>query len=139
MKILFICKYNRFRSRIAEAYFNKINKNKDIETSSGGVIRGFLPLDELEVRVAKEFGLNIKGKPKNISMEQLKKSDKIIIVADDVPAILFDYALYKNKVETWKINDNTSNDKEKVKAIIKSIIEKVDKLNLQLNNIKTNI
>jgi len=29
MKIPFICKYNRFRSKIAEAYFNKINKNNN--------------------------------------------------------------------------------------------------------------
>ena len=27
--ILFVCKYNRFRSKVAEAYFNSLNKNKE--------------------------------------------------------------------------------------------------------------
>ncbi len=30
MNIIFVCKYNRFRSRVAEAYFKKINKDKNI-------------------------------------------------------------------------------------------------------------
>ena len=38
--ILFVCKYNRFRSKIAEAYFNKINKNKLVSVKSAGIIRG---------------------------------------------------------------------------------------------------
>lgn len=40
MKILFICKYNAFRSRIAEEYFKKINKNSKIQVISRGFIMG---------------------------------------------------------------------------------------------------
>jgi len=28
VEILFVCKYNLFRSKIAEAYFNKLNRDK---------------------------------------------------------------------------------------------------------------
>ena len=42
MKILFICKWNRFRSKIAEYYFNKFDKkNKAI---SVGIIEANVPL-----------------------------------------------------------------------------------------------
>ena len=48
MNIIFVCKYNRFRSRVAEAYFNKINRNKNIHAYSRGVIRGDYPLDKIK-------------------------------------------------------------------------------------------
>ena len=43
MKILFICKYNAFRSKVAESYFNKMNKNKKIKAFSRGFIMGGAP------------------------------------------------------------------------------------------------
>jgi len=38
-KIIFICRGNVFRSRIAENYFKKKNKNKNIKVISGGVMK----------------------------------------------------------------------------------------------------
>ena len=38
MKILFVCRHNRFRSKVAEAIFNKLNKNKEIQIESAGLI-----------------------------------------------------------------------------------------------------
>ena len=61
VNILFVCRYNRFRSRIAEAYFNKINKNKNVKAKSAGLIKGS-PLNPRTVKVAKKFGLDIRGK-----------------------------------------------------------------------------
>ena len=54
MKILFICKYNRFRSRVAAAYFKKINKNSKIKVESAGKDMGTtfivsLPAGEQEI------------------------------------------------------------------------------------------
>jgi len=42
MKILFVCKYNRFRSQFAEKYFRRINKN--LKVSSAGIIKVDKPL-----------------------------------------------------------------------------------------------
>ncbi|MEK6840924.1 MAG: hypothetical protein AABX79_03145, partial [Nanoarchaeota archaeon] len=43
MKILFVCKYNAFRSRVAEEYFNKVisdKKIKGVNVISRGIIIG---------------------------------------------------------------------------------------------------
>ena len=71
--ILFVCKYNRFRSRVAEAYFKKINK-KNISAFSAGVFRGDYPLDKQELEVCKKLGINIEGKPKNIELSVFQET-----------------------------------------------------------------
>lgn len=139
MNILFICKYNRFRSQIAELYFNKINKNKSIRATSAGIIKGWYPLDVNEVRIAKKFGIKLNKKPKGVSTKLLRKIDKIIIVANDVPISLFEGIFTstnkkigfnsKNRIENWKIPDVGLGDgDEKIERIIKVIITKVDDL-----------
>ena len=133
MKILFICKYNRFRSRIAEAYFRKINKNKKIISGSAGIFQGSYPLDRTQVRVAKELGINIEGKPRAISTDLLRNIDLIIIVANDVPESLF--SSKNRKIIKWNISDvrKGREEKEDRKVIIK-IMKKVDKLNKKLES-----
>jgi len=48
MKILFVCKHNRFRSKVAEAFFNKLKKNKKIKAESAGLV-----LDKLRPYIEK--------------------------------------------------------------------------------------
>jgi protein-tyrosine-phosphatase len=136
MKILFICKYNAFRSRIAEEYFNKINKNKTIKAISRGFIYGG-DADIEQQEMAKEFlGVNIaKRNPLQITIEDIKTSDMIIVVANDIPRIMFDYKSYKfiKKVRFWKIKDEQYKDKKNIKHIIFSIKERVEKLNSELS------
>lgn len=130
--ILFVCKYNRFRSRIAEAYFNKINKNKRIKAKSAGLIKGN-QLDKNQIKLAKEFGLNIRGKTQGLNIKILKWQDTIIIVANDVPPSIFsNNKKYGKKVIVWKIPDNLKTEKETINKVIKPIINKVDILNKQL-------
>ncbi len=125
-KILFVCKYNRFRSRTAEAYFNKVNKNKNYKAESAGVIKGFLPLDKTQVRVGEEYGFSILGKPRTMNMEMLCDFDRIIIVANDVPKEIFSYKWYKDKVIKWEIPDvvegkNLAQNRSTVKMIMKKV------------------
>ncbi len=129
LNILFICKYNRFRSRIAKSYFDQLNKNPNIKTRSGGVIVGSYPLDKEEVKVAKKLGIKLTGRPEPVTTEKLIWQDIIIIVADNVPKHLFDFNTkkYHKKVIIWKIPDIKANEGEKrIEEIIKSIIKKVD-------------
>ena len=127
MKILFICKYNRFRSKIAEAFFNKLNKNKKIKAESAGIIRGS-PINKKIKNYAKEFKIKINSKPKGVTSKQIKKSDLIVIVADNVPKSIF-----KGKeIKVWKIKDGGSKgDKINKNSIIK-IKSKIKKL---INNL----
>ena len=76
--ILFVCKHNMFRSRVAEAYFKKINRNKNIVADSAGIIRGRYPLVQKEINATKSCGIDIIGKPKGLSIDLIKKQNWII-------------------------------------------------------------
>ncbi len=133
--ILFVCRHNRFRSKFAESYFKKINKNPNIEVKSAGIFPGIPILPKIGKKISKEMGILLKGKPQPVTTELFKWNDIIILITDDIknPDNLFNYAGYKNKVINWKIKDTKSNTEAEVKRIIKEIIKKVDKLNGELN------
>ena len=127
-RILFVCRYNRFRSRIALAYFNKINKNKNIKARSAGLIKG-KPLNPNTAKIAKMLGLDITGNIKGLTSKDLAWQNVTVIVADDVPEQVFDRnKKYGKKVIAWKVKDVNYNKKSEVKKAIKSIMIKVDKL-----------
>jgi protein-tyrosine-phosphatase len=135
MNILFLCKHNRFRSKIAEAYFNKINKNKKIKAKSRGLIRG-IPVDKNVVRIGKEFGMKINRTPKGISEEDLKWQDVIIIVANNVPKSIFATKREVKKLIIWNIRDTSQDNKKEIRRIVIGIMKKVNNLNKQLENKK---
>ncbi len=126
VNILFLCKYNRFRSKYAEAYFRKFYK--DIKVRSAGIIRGGYPLDSDQVSIAKERGVSLKGRPRGISTNLLKWQDILIIVADDVPSELFNNEEYGKKLIVWNIPDVKSKKKEEIKRIMINIEENVNVL-----------
>lgn len=126
MKILFVCKHNVFRSRIAEEYAKK----RGINANSAGLIKTKLPPAKIQLNVAKEFGLNIKQNSKPISIELLREQDKVIVVANDIPMSIFKRPIYglKGKTSVWKIKDVKPETMEKdSKEIIQQIISKIDK------------
>ena len=132
INILFICRYNRFRSRVAEAYFNKINKNKDIKVKSAGLIKGS-PLNPRTVKVAKKFGLDIRGKTQGLSSELMVWQNMTVIVANDVPKSVFNRNIkYGKKVIKFNIRDVSYKDEKAIKKTINKITKRLDKLNKQL-------
>ena len=139
-RILFVCKHNKFRSKIAEIYFNIINKNKNIVADSAGVIKGDDSRAK-EAATAKEFGINLKGKPKGLSIDLIRKQNMIIIVANDVPKNTFDRKEYINfkttKIIVWKIPDNPgATSVIKLRKIIRAVMKKVEQLNRELGRKK---
>ena len=126
--ILFICKYNRFRSKIAEAYFKKINKNKNLKVKSAGIIKGS-PLSKFQKAVAKEKGIKIKGPPQGLSTKLLKWQNVVIIVADDVPKSIFkENEKYGKKTIVWNLPDVFTENKKETKKTISAIMKKVEEL-----------
>ena len=101
---------------------------------SAGIFQGNYPLNEVQEKAAKELGVNIKGRPKPISINLLKWQDMIIVITDDFPKGLFNYGPYKNKVIEWKIKD-TKNGKslKQNKIVITSVMKKIEQLNKELN------
>lgn len=128
MKILFICKFNRFRSKVAEAVFNKINVDRKYKAISAGIIRGN-PLDKKQVEVANKLGFPISSKPKGLTSKMLGESEYHIIVADDVPGeILKDSEKYGKKLIVWKIPDAKTDNEDEIRGIISEIKLKVESL-----------
>ncbi len=129
--ILFVCKYNRFRSRIAEAYFKQINKNSNLKVKSGGIMVGAYPLDKEEVRIAAKLGIKLAGKPEPVTTDKLIWQNLLVIVADNVPKSLFDFneKKFNKRTIVWKIPDIRNGENGKtIERIIKMIIPKVDSL-----------
>ena len=136
-KILFVCKYNRFRSQIAEQFFKEYNKDKNISARSAGIFKGLYPLDKTESNSAKEFGIEIKKEPEAISIEVLRNIDVVVIVANDVPKELFLYeGRYLQEVEKWEIPDNFDGNQDRIKRIIRKIELNVKDLIKKLENKK---
>jgi protein-tyrosine-phosphatase len=123
--ILFICKHNRFRSKVAEAFFKKYNKNKNYKPFSGGLLPGRYPLEEMQIKVAKEFGINLKGRPKPIKMDLLMKMSIVVIVANNVPSEIFKNEKYDRQEIIWNIHDDYTGDYNDVRNIIAQIEKKV--------------
>ena len=133
MNILFVCRYNRFRSRIAKEYFDKINKNKNIKTKSVGLIKGN-PLNKNTVNfVKKKFNLDIRGKTNGLTSLVMAWQNITVIVANDVSPQAFNKnKRYGKKVIVWRIKDSKGkNDKEK-EGVIKEIIKRINTLVKQL-------
>lgn len=127
MNILFICKWNRFRSKLAETYFKKINKNKKIKVKSAGLIKG-RSLTKYQIRLAKRFDIKIGGKPQGLSSKLLKWQDITIIVADDIPSSIFlKDNEYKKKLIIWKFPD-LKTEEQIINKIIKPLMKRIDNL-----------
>jgi len=136
INILFVCKHNVFRSQVAEEFFNRLNKNKNYKAQSAGLI-SFKKEDltndkgyKVEKKIVKKFGLKFNGKSKKINSSVLKKTDILILVANNVHPSLFreEEPSFNGKVIVWKIPDVKIKEKNKAKVAensIKKIEEKV--------------
>ena len=135
MNLLFICKYNRFRSKIAEAYFKKLNKNKNIKVKSAGLIQGS-PINPKTIQIVRKRGISIKGQPHGISSKLLVWQNIMVIVADNVPERIFNNKRFGKPIIAWKIKDTFRENKTEENAVITKIMLKVEKLVKELENAK---
>ncbi len=131
-RILFVCKHNRFRSKVAEGFFKKYNMNKNYEAYSAGLLPGEYPLDKMQIKIAKEFGINLVGKPKPATMDLLRKINIVVIVADNVPPEILSNKKYGREEIVWKIADvytnNYDDNKKTISQIGKKVVEFVEGL-----------
>lgn len=136
MNILFVCKYNRFRSKVAEAFFNRYNKRKNVQTQSAGIlvdeIRPF-PADRV-IKAMESLHAPITNIPsRKITDEMIKWADKIIIAADNVSPDYFP----PEKTIVWEIKDASENNIRATKKSIESIRKKVRYFVSSLGKLRT--
>jgi len=86
--------------------------------------------DSVQKRIAKKFNGNILGEPKPIKLNEIIEADLIIVVANDVPKIMFNYALkpISKKVVVWRIKDEQNKNEKNIIKIVKKIQKKVERL-----------
>lgn len=114
--VLFICVENRFRSQIAEAYFNRHAPN-----GWKAISAGLTPAKEVHpnaVKLMLEDGIDISHKkPQALTRELQGMADIIIVACSGACPII-----YAKKVEKWDIPDPaemTIEEARKVRDIIK--------------------
>ena len=133
MKVLFICKHNKFRSKVGEAIFNKLNKNKKIISESAGIIGSEHKTPESVVKILKEKGYRVsRMNAKRVDSAKINNYNLLIIVADNVNPLFFKES-FKGKIIWWKISDCIDTDIEGIKKRVDEIEKKVRELVKELN------
>ena len=128
MNILFVSKYNNVRSKIAEAYFNKLNKLKQLHCQSGGLFRGH-PTPTNVMEIAREHRLSLKTSQTALSTYLLEKHDLVILVADDVPTSIFRKDNpYVNAFVWWKVASPNMKDAVSIETTMRDIEKRVQVL-----------
>ena len=148
-KILFVCKFNRYRSNVALALFNKYNKNSNIVAKASGVVQGPPVLDKME-RVANEFGISLERKPKVLTEYDYSWADLVITIGKDLPASVFEHiAGVPRKVISWELADVEQFDLDyygqtikltaEIEKRVKQLVEDLQKHNLRKDFDKLNV
>ena len=132
INVLFVCIANSCRSQIAEALFNELvsDYNVDATASSAGTI----PAEEvnpLALEVLKELNINHHSNPKILSNEMMLEADAIISMG--CMASDFCPATFIPKTQDWNIDDPVSHPIEKFREVRDVIKEKVDILLQELS------
>lgn len=119
MNVLFVCKHNRFRSKVGEALFNKYAGPMHKAKSAGVKLDPFFPYVASFVKDAlKSHGVpSVVDAPTLISDNLISWADRIIIVADNVDVALFP----RSKSEQWPVRDCDQDDKETINLRVREI------------------
>jgi len=128
MRILFVCKHNRFRSKVAEAIFNKLNKNKNFHAESAGLYldeeRPYI--EENIVKVMSKRGYEVGGKPRKLTKSLMKKFDLIILLLS--PSDKIRLSNFSEEIIRWNVLDCSASDIQKLNQIINKIELKIKNL-----------
>ena len=124
--ILFVCKYNIFRSKVAEAYSKKVSAN--INVKSAGLIAEGIPLYENEKRILKENDLILSKTSTCLSKPLLDWADTIVIIANDIPKKVLMRKDSKRDIRVWKIRDSFAGASDRtVQKIITAITSRMNR------------
>ncbi len=125
MKVLFICKYNRFRSKVAEAIFNKFSLDKS-ESAGLFMDKEHPYIEESVLNLMKEKGYFLFGKPRKVNKKIIERTDLVVIVADNVDESLF--SSFGKKVIKWDISDCDASNFNCIRNSINEIERRVKSL-----------
>lgn len=130
MNILFVCRHNRFRSKVAEALFRHHYKGDSVKTRSAGLsVNMTTPFIGRGVHhIMKEKGISIRDDgAARLEPFLFKWADKMIIVADNVsPEMFRDREMLGGKpIAIWPITDTSETDMDGIRARVNDIEKRV--------------
>ncbi len=138
MKVLFICKYNAGRSRMAAVFFNKLSKkNKAMSAGIGSNVSLTSSWKGVKATVAvmKEIGIKMPYKlGKAVTRKNVENADRIVVLLDKKQQhILPKYITNSPKVEYHGIRDSDArtvdflNQHRRNRDLVKGIVLKLIK------------
>ncbi len=124
LKVLFVCRYNRFRSKVGEVFLKRMAGERVDVRSRGFTLDESRPYVAENVKIAlKENGIDkVDNTPRRLQEDDIKWADKIIVDANDVPLDGFP----KNKTEVWPVEDCSQDDLPKIREITGKIKRDVE-------------
>ncbi|MBU2523010.1 MAG: hypothetical protein KKE23_01825 [Nanoarchaeota archaeon] len=99
--MLFVCRNNQLRSKVAEDFFKQFNKNPEHSARSAGILSGNL-----------------------INQDLARWANRIIIVADNVSPSMIEEK-YGKKVEIWGVSSNDNNLYREIENKVKTLLGEI--------------
>jgi arsenate reductase len=123
-RVLFVCVHNSGRSKMAEAFFNRMAEGKAMASSAGTQ-----PLDKINpvvVAAMQEIGININQQvPKLLTLEMLESVDKVVTMGCGVESVC--PASFVT-TEDWQLEDPEGKTIEEVRKIRDEIRNRIERL-----------
>jgi len=122
MKVLFVCVENAGRSQMAEAF----GRAYGLETSSAGTIPAE-NVNPMVIRVMKERGIPLPGKPKMLTSEMINEADLVVTMGCSVQEVCPKPMVeqMEKKLVDWHIDDPKGKPVDDVRKISSQIESKV--------------
>jgi len=122
MKVLFVCVENAGRSQMAEA----LGRAYGLETSSAGTIPAE-NVNPMVIRVMKERGIPLPGKPKMLTSEMINEADIVVTMGCSVQEVCPKPMVeqMEKKLVDWHIDDPKGKPIDDVRKISSQIESKV--------------
>lgn len=134
--VLYVCVHNAGRSQMAEAFTNYLASQQGLQVQalSAGTEAG-TDINPVAREVMEELGISMAGhQPKQITIEMVQNSDRVITMgcgvdADTCPALL--YRGVKN-IDDWGLDDPKGQPIETVRIIRDQVKTRVEQLLAEL-------
>ena len=126
--VLFVCVHNAGRSQMAEAFFNRIARERglDIAAESAGTAPGG-QINPMAVAAMSEVGISMDGhRPKLLTPELAASAERIITMGCGVEADMCPAGAYIS--EDWGLPDPHGQSLEGVRPVRDAVRERVEQL-----------
>ena len=127
MRVLFVCRGNRSRSQIAEAFFRKFYPQHSVLSAGTVALHSGEALPEYVIRVLKEEGIDASDhRVKKVTSEMIESSDRVIVLCSkkECPNFL----VQSSKVEYWNVEDPEYQGEKALRHSVRVLKERVRSL-----------